>query len=166
MLPIGWHRESADNSTGEDYEFCVRASQAAKIISDDRIHVIHLGNPTTLGQFIRREIWHGLGAFGTLHRRKLDKPLIGTPVFSVLTSIQGIGLIGLVLGHGDTTPLLAKSSLGLLLLLTVTVFYRIRRKLCSMSGLQLMILYYLYYLGRAISLLYIVGGRRYTRKKS
>jgi glycosyltransferase involved in cell wall biosynthesis len=152
-------------TTGEDYEFCVRASQVTKIVSDDRIRVTHLGNPTTLAQFMRREIWHGLGAFSTLHRRKFDKPLIGTLVFSVLTSMQGIGLVGLVLGHENMTAILAGSSIGLILLLTVTVFYRIRRKLCSMSGLQLMILYYLYYLGRAISLLYIVGGRRYIRKK-
>src|SRR3569832_472641 len=47
--------------TGEDYEFCLRAKRITKVISNDNIRVIHLGNPKTLRQFLKREMWHGLG---------------------------------------------------------------------------------------------------------
>ena len=48
--------------TGEDFDFSVRArSMGARIIDDPTLKVIHEGYPKGLGEFVRREIWHGAG---------------------------------------------------------------------------------------------------------
>lgn len=48
--------------TGEDFDISMRARAAgAKIIDDKSLIVIHEGYPKVLREFVRREIWHGLG---------------------------------------------------------------------------------------------------------
>jgi hypothetical protein len=145
--------------TGEDAEFCKRAGQFVKVISDDRIRVVHLGNPKTLKQFLRREIWYGLGAFGSLGVQKLDLPLIGTGVFAIGTLAQVGGVAQLAATRSATLLSLATALLAALL--SATIYYR-RRFLQSLGhALRLGGLYYLYYLGRSLSLFYIATGRPY-----
>lgn len=151
--------------TGEDYEFCLRARDETKIISDDAIVVTHLANPKTLGQFLKREIWHGLGAFGSLKTRLIDKPLIGTFIFFWLTLLQIYGLAySLIIVKSGT--LFFYSSMGIVLLLAMTVIYRTKFAPIKFSQkIQLFLLYYLFYLGRSISLLYLIRGRTFRRIK-
>jgi glycosyltransferase involved in cell wall biosynthesis len=48
--------------TGEDVEFSERArGLGARVIDNDELSVVHEGFPSTLGQFFRREAWHGRG---------------------------------------------------------------------------------------------------------
>ncbi|MCL4493060.1 MAG: glycosyltransferase [Nitrospirae bacterium] len=145
--------------TGEDYEFCLRAKKNAKIISDDSLRVTHLGNPKTLRKFLEREIWHGLGSFGSVAHNWLDKPLIGTFVFALLTVCQIAGLFF----YPFTA--LAYSSAGIVLLLLLTVAWRRKNITSFKQGLQLFLLYYFYYLGRSISFIYRLSGRPFGRKK-
>ena len=152
--------------TGEDYEFCLRASKLVKIISDDRIIVTHLGNPKTLRQFFEREIWHGLGAFGTIKDKWLDKPLIGTLIFFFFTILQICGLGSLLILKSGVLFLFA--SLGIVFLLLVTITNRIKSsssKLPFMQKIQLSVLYYLFYLARGISIGCLMQGRTYHRSK-
>ena len=45
--------------SGEDYEFCLRASNQVRIISDPGIGVVHYGYPKTLRQFFPENLaWH------------------------------------------------------------------------------------------------------------
>lgn len=145
--------------TGEDAEFCKRASQRMRVISDDRIRVVHLGNPKTLAQFLRREIWYGLGAFGSLSIEKFDLPLIGTLAFLLSTLGQLAGLAAVAAGHSAGWLLASVAMLFALLGLTLTH----RRRFLRGVGhtLRLACLYYLYYLGRTISLFYVATGRPY-----
>jgi glycosyltransferase involved in cell wall biosynthesis len=146
---IGGFNESL--RTGEDSEFCIRARRFAKIISDGSIEVVHLGNPRTLGQFFKREIWHGLGAFGTFKIKWFDKPLIGTFLFLSLTLFEGSGILyAIFLGNGS---IVFYSSLGIILLILATVYNRLKTLSATpMTWLKLILLYYLYFLGRTISL--------------
>ncbi len=48
--------------TGEDYDFCRRAvARGCQLEVDPELTVVHLGYPKTLSEFIRREVWHGVG---------------------------------------------------------------------------------------------------------
>lgn len=48
--------------SGEDSEFCLRASNKGYLIRhDDRLLAYHHGYPTSVWSFIRREWWHGSG---------------------------------------------------------------------------------------------------------
>lgn len=143
--------------TGEDTEFSERAKKMLKVIDDARIRVIHHGNPKTLYAFFRRELWHGLGAFGTFQHNKFDKPLLGTFAFVGASLLQALGLLILMLGY--SAELWLAGSLGILLLLSATVWYRRESIQHGAHILQLMLLYYLYYLARSISLLFLLLRR-------
>ncbi len=46
-------------SSGEDSNFSLRARKAGfQVEINENINVVHLGNPTTLGDFIKRQAWH------------------------------------------------------------------------------------------------------------
>ncbi|HKN19729.1 MAG TPA: glycosyltransferase [Dissulfurispiraceae bacterium] len=145
--------------TGEDYEFCTRAGRISRILSDDSIRVVHLGNPKTLRQFFRREIWHGLGALGSLQMKKFDKPLLGTFAMGFLSAAQIISLV-LYICRGEYGPFISTSA-GVFLLLGLTVHERAKRfQLSAVQKVQLMFLYYLYFIARAVSLVYLVSNRK------
>jgi glycosyltransferase involved in cell wall biosynthesis len=62
-------------ATGEDYDFSMKARAArAKIENKPSLVVVHYGYPRTVAQFVRREVWHGLGdaySWGTLVSSKV-----------------------------------------------------------------------------------------------
>jgi glycosyltransferase involved in cell wall biosynthesis len=145
--------------TGEDTEFSERAKKLVKVIDDDRIRVIHHGNPNSIADFLRREIWHGLGAFGSYRVKRLDKPLLGTFCFLFLTVLQGLGLLSMVAGGVASFFYLATG--GVIFLLLATLWYRRKSFQSILHVCQLFVLYYLFYLARSISLLYLILGRPY-----
>ena len=137
-------------TTGEDTELCARALKVARVIENPDIIAYHHGIPRTLGQFFRREIWHGLGAFGTFRVNWFDPPLIGTVVFLLFHLAALAGLF--VMLCGGTACLLLLAALGVVLLLLGTLVYRRRAIRSFVHGAQLFLLYYLYYAGRSVSL--------------
>ncbi len=140
--------------TGEDAELCSRARQKLKVISDDRVRVIHLGNPKSLRAFLKREIWYGLGAFGSFKVERFDKPLAGTVAFVLFTLLQVAGIVWCV-------SLFLCATLGLIALLAATLFFR-RAFIREAADIpKLALLYYVFYLGRAIGLFYALRGRAY-----
>ena len=143
--------------TGEDTEFCTRARAITRIISDERVRVVHLGNPRTLRDFIRREIWYGLGALGTYRINPFDKPLIGTVVFAIALSVQIASICGILMGYPWQCGFALGSSV-VAMLLVGTVLYRWRFTRTWDERLRLLLLYYFFYLGRAISFIYILTG--------
>lgn len=161
FLHVGGFNEAL--VTGEDAEFCQRVSQLLAVIADDRIRVIHLGNPRTLKKFLLREMWHGMGALGSLKLNWKDKPLFGTILVALLTIAQVVGLVLLASGSGG--QLLLFSTLGLLALLAATVGYRVRAIRDWGAVPALFLLYYVYYLGRAISLLLMLVRREFRRRE-
>jgi glycosyltransferase involved in cell wall biosynthesis len=53
--------------SGEDYDISMRAkAQGGEIVDDVALRVIHEGYPKRLGEFARREMWHGAGDFQTI----------------------------------------------------------------------------------------------------
>lgn len=151
-------------ASGEDYEFAQRASHRVRVIADDRIRVIHHGNPKSLQRFLQREIWHGLGALASVKHDWLDLPFWGSLTFMVASIGQLVGLLAGFLGFG--WHLLAMASGTLALLLLATVEYRMRFGFRFFIRLQLLGLYYLFYLGRSVALVRMMfTARRYRRLK-
>ena len=134
-------------TTGEDAEFSTRAALHVSVISDARIRVVHLGNPKDIFQFMKREIWHGLGAFGSFKHDRFDKPLLGTLGFLFFSSLQ---ILALLFGFAG---LYCWSTVAVLLLILMTLAYRFRAIKSFAHFLQLGFLYYLYYLARSIALI-------------
>lgn len=58
--------------TAEDVDLCYRLSQFGKIISDPRIEVVHLGEAATIREFVRKEIWRGMGNLRGLRSHKFQ----------------------------------------------------------------------------------------------
>ncbi len=158
---VGGFKESL--KTGEDYEFCMRARSVGKIVADDSIRVVHHGNPKTVATFFRREIWHGLGAFGSIGLKALDKPLIGTLSFLVLSALQVFAFMHLLLGGSPRT--LLNFTLVLVFLLVFTVFYRRRYIRNPGMAFQLFVLYYLFYPARSFSLILLLARVDYRRSR-
>ena len=148
--------------TGEDAEFCQRAAQVVPVIADDTLRVVHLGNPKTLKKFITREMWHGMGALGSLRLNWNDKPLFATVMFLLLTLTQLAGLAFSILGGRSWLFWLGVVGIGLLLVATVA--YRMRALRDWRAVPSLMLLYYVYYFGRSIALLMLLGGRDFRRR--
>ena len=54
-------------TTGEDYEFSKRAiSEGCHIVENSKLAVIHYGYPTSIREFFRREVWHGMGDYSSI----------------------------------------------------------------------------------------------------
>jgi len=148
--------------TGEDAEFCARAIKQVRVIEDGAIRVVHLGNPKKIRDFFRREIWHGLGAFGTFRQNWLDKPLLATILFTVSA---------LALVAGLAMPQSGYRAIVLLLGLTIPVFIATlsagincvkRRKMICFP--PLVALYFVYFTGRSIALVLLAFRiKRYQR---
>jgi glycosyltransferase involved in cell wall biosynthesis len=110
--------------SGEDSDFCRRASLVAPVIADDRIRVVHHGNPKTVRQFFAREIWHGMGALGSSARSLGNKPLLGAIAVLVLTLGQALGLALWIAGSGPAVT--AVSTAALVLLVGASAVHRAR----------------------------------------
>ncbi|MFC1747512.1 glycosyltransferase [Pseudomonadota bacterium] len=132
--------------TAEDYDICYRAKKEnVKIINDRNLKVIHEDYPLTVSNFIKREIWHGLGDCASISYALKSKSLIASVVFfSLILSIFGFG-------YFDNYLLSSISLLSLcgLLLLSSWVKYK-------HSGYKFVlinaIIFIFYYTGRLLSL--------------
>jgi len=151
-------------SSGEDYDLCSRAKTHVKIIADDSIKVVHLGNPKTIKAFMDREIWHGIGAISALKFSWFDKPFLCTIFFGIFSLFQLLGLILVYTNYSKSFVVVG--TLGVILVLVLTVIYRIYTKAPLKYSWALLVLYYFYYLARLISLFKVLLGQsNYQRSR-
>jgi len=151
-------------STGEDAELCLRLAHVTPVMYDSRLEYIHHGEPADLKTFFRREVWHGLGAFGSFKVKKFDKPLIATLIYLMGFLFLSIGLIRGILGMG-----FGLCSLGFLLIAMVvsfSVIYRVTPRVSYLQFAQLICLYFVYFFARSISLLILLLGAKHFYYKS
>lgn len=68
--------------TGEDFDFCERAvREGMRIAFDPAVEAIHLGYPMAVGQFFRRESWHGIGDFQSVRLFLRSKVALAAVIF-------------------------------------------------------------------------------------
>lgn len=134
-------------ATGEDYDISARARLlGARIVIDQLLRVEHMGFPTTLRAFIRREIWHGTSDFRSFADVVRSKVAIAALIVAVL---HGIFLVGLL----TDVPIIAVLAAGAIGLLCVSSSaWRYRRRQVHVIALN-SILYYFYYVARSLAAL-------------
>lgn len=152
---VGGFRE--DLRTGEDAEIGQRIVDAGfRIRESTTVEAIHFGNPKSLRDFYRRTLWHGLGMFGTVNTRRLDKP---TAMMALHLGATLVGLVGLVVAPWSfPTRLLVAVALQCVAP-ALTVAHRIGQTERLPRLDRALILYWLYYLARLHALLIILTGR-------
>lgn len=133
-------------TTGEDAELMARVGKLHSLFYDSSLKVYHLGVPRDLLTFYKREVWHGLGAMGTFRVSCWDKPLMATLGFMLGCLISVLSLI-----FGSFLMFIVGAFL-ICGVLSVSVFYR-RQFLRDFSHLlQLLSLFFVYYLARSFAL--------------
>jgi hypothetical protein len=152
---IGGFRE--DLRTGEDAEIGERLTVAGyRIRSCPRVAAIHFGNPTSIRGFYRRNVWHGLGMFGTVTRRRIDRP---TAMMVAHFTASVAGVILLVTAPFNLAARIVTFACLQLLVPVVTVGYRAMHTRWTARAVWGAFLYWLYYWARLQALVLILGGR-------
>jgi GT2 family glycosyltransferase len=147
--------------TGEDAELGQRLVAAGyRIYQSHAVIAEHLGNPKTLRAFFRQQTWHGLGQFGTVRGRSLDKPVAMTAAHGLLNAAA---VAILALGPIALGGRLALAALLSLLAPLATIVFRTRRALPP-RPLRGLLLYHLYYDARLWAALRTVMGRTALRR--
>lgn len=81
-------------STGEDYDFSMRAKKLdVGPFFDDRLIVHHEGNPKSIPQFIKREKWHAQGDLASLQRFFKSKVMMGSLFYLILLLVAFVFFI-------------------------------------------------------------------------
>ena len=134
--------------SGEDAELGLRLGRHGYLIYlNPSLRVVHHGNPASLIGFLRRQIWHGMGALGTFQHSRIDRPLLMTVGHIVLTLV-GICVV-------IRRPSMAALALACSLMLAapaVTVAYRMLSARRITNPVLGALLYLFYYSGRSAAL--------------
>ncbi|HXN53033.1 MAG TPA: glycosyltransferase [Candidatus Acidoferrum sp.] len=150
---IGGFDESL--ATSEDCDFCCRARALGLSIAQYRtIAVVHLGSPQTLQTFFRREIWHGSSVF-RVFLLNFSSFQNGKPVFFAIYTLLCLLMIiitGIISAYRGNISL-ASLFVGMLLLPPSVLALGDVRRTRWQDFPALFVLYLVYGIARAISLL-------------
>jgi hypothetical protein len=134
-------------STGEDYDFCQRALAAnARLERRPEFRVYHHGYPRTIGQYFRRERWHGRGDFESARSFVRSRPAqLG--LLHILSAAAGLSIWiafswiwgGAIYLIGGILPAIGMAAL------------RSRGSVANFGSF--LVLFWLYFLARGLSLL-------------
>ena len=144
--------------SGEDTDICFRLGEYGyNIWSNPEIKVTHLKNPNSIIKFLKREIWHGIGDFYLFKRGKINKTFCITLLFVLGVMTLFVGLIFnfklFILGMVITLSVAMLSSLNNVLRYKNHEYF-----------IENIILYYLYFLGRSLSLVKNILKRLRVKK--
>ena len=136
--------------TGEDYDISMKAKASGiKIIDNKELVVIHHGYPKDILNFMKREYWHGKGDavdISTLLKSKVA-------MLSLILLLAHVTfLLSLLFAEG---PVLSLCSLAVILAIPITSSVVKYRGETGKTILGNAILYYFYFLARAMSSLNI-----------
>lgn len=150
FLSIGGFNE--DLVTCEDADFCFRIAKYGRIVSDSRIEVIHLGEASTVKEFMKKEIWRGQGnlqgffSHGLLLR---ELPSLSIPLYFGL--LIPFLLLALIISRN---PNLLIIFILLSLLPSVAVLFKVRKKMMGKADVfNLFLLLQVYFFARTVAIL-------------
>lgn len=139
-------------ATGEDYDICQRAVRnGGEVRIDPQLDAVHHGFPRTLGQFFRREIWHGVSDARSLRHWSHSKIAIAATAFATLHVGAGFAFLS---GHGSgaIAALTAAASIAVSL-----AAWKFGPRVRQAPG-KILLLSYAYLTARALSVVH--AGRR------
>lgn len=139
--------------TGEDYNFSRKAAAVgATILNNPNLQVIHEGYPKSLRAFIQREVWHGVGAGGSIRSILRSPTASASLLFSALHAAVPISLF---LPQPRLLLTASLASIVLLCLMASAAKYRPRPLTIMVNSF----LYYCYFWGRSLALFSTALGR-------
>lgn len=136
--------------TGEDYDLCIRISKKYRIISDDKLNIIHYGEPATVMQRLHKEIWYGKNIKQILRKKPFYLPFWLSLIFIFFVTLF---LIGIFLVHQFLVLL---SLANIVMLLASISLYRCLKVHNFRFFFPLICVYFFYLMGRSISLINFV----------
>lgn len=155
----------ANLATSEDYDFCKRMRKVGyKLIADASVAVVHVGNPKTLGQFIRKQLWHGKGVVQNF----MQSPTVNCNnalYFGIYTALCTLFAI-LGAGVGVMVRNWSLFLFGIIILFMPPVMLAVRsivRTKKSQYLLSLSFLYFVYGMARAMC---VLDFRNYVLNRS
>jgi len=145
--------------TGEDAFFLARVRRNGYVaINDPSLSSIHLGNPKSLREFFKKEIWYGLGNLNPKTALTLrDRPFLTAHLVLFLLLVVIISTVG-----GAYRIALASFLLCLGVILA-SAFHRRYIKQVTGSFWYMALAYVVYYFARIASLLYVYKLKRVHR---
>jgi hypothetical protein len=142
--------------TGEDADLCLRLIEAGHhLLETPALQVLHLDNPETLGEFARKEVWHGLGAGATVRSDRLDRPFVMTLAHGLLVAL---GILALALGGFSVGGWIVALAAWFAVPLVTVQYRRVLARQPPPFGPSLL-LYQVYFLARLWALLLALAGR-------
>jgi len=132
--------------TGEDHDICLRVKKSAgKLLIYEELTVVHKDYPSTVKEFIKREVWHGLGDCLTVRGFLRSKVAIISQVLLLLS--LGV-LVCLIMGN----IVCFMAFLVAILIVSMAVTWKKFSKLSISCFLYNVFVMYVYFVARAISL--------------
>lgn len=140
--------------TGEDAELGQRLNDAGfRIFESRRLAVLHIDNPQTLAAFFRKEIWHGLGMFGTVRLSSVDRPTVMMAVHFALL----IAAIAVPVRSGWAPGSLLVAAGLAFAVPAAAAAYRMVAGRRIVSPLHALLLYQAYFVARLVAVGQIIG---------
>jgi glycosyltransferase involved in cell wall biosynthesis len=140
--------------TGEDVDFCVRATgKGIAVVARRALHVYHNGYPRTLAGFFRREAWHGRGDFSSW--RIFSKSKV-SQVAMLIVALHVIGIIALFV-RSNWVAVFAFS--GVAAICFASSVWKWRRESLRLWFANAFVFYF-YYMGRAWSAILQLRNRK------
>ena len=143
-------------TTGEDTDFAFRATESgARVLALPSLLVVHLGEPATLRQYFRQQLWHAnRKAYATILRSSGGKRGANAIYFSAASLLALLlALLGLVLAPVLRSPWPLLGLLPLLAVVSLPALLISARARSPLLFPRLAVLYFLYGLARSIDLL-------------
>ena len=151
--------------TAEDSDLCYRLGQHGRILCEPAMEAIHSGEAADLQIFWRKEVWRGMdnlkGVIG--HGVRWDEvPSIGYPLY-MLSFLFFLGL-SCVIPLGSWGRKFVPLNLALLVLPALLLASRTSWRTWTIQALpKLFLLYFVYGVARAFSLMKALLGKRFNR---
>jgi len=134
--------------TGEDYDFCRRASALnITIIENKKLRAFHRGYPKTIGQFFLREAWHGRSDMESIKNFLKSK-------MAILSLANVTALLALVIGVISGQNKMAILGFISVLLIDFSITAYKFGKMPSTQFLKVAFCFEIYMLGRIFSIFY------------
>lgn len=149
----GW---ASHLSVGEDTELCARlARRGRRILGTPELKVVHLGNPKSVRDFYRKQVWHG--------ESTLDDPALIRSPMTALVLLFVLGVLAapvLAMALRDRPLLAAAAALAAVCAApTAAVLFRIRQTRRAVNPFGGVLLYAVYLAARATAMARWVGRR-------
>ena len=147
---IGGFNESLE--TCEDVDLCYRISKTGKIISDNRLKIIHLGEDVSLTVFFKKEMWRGKSNYQGLFSHGLSMkeiPSLAIPIyFGVLLPL--VYILAILFSE----PVILAGLLGLWIMPFAAVFSKLRMSGKTLGDCaRLLVLLQVYFVARTLAVL-------------